>query len=592
MRKVALFFLLSGLASWLLGQETFIPHFTYKNGWETALTLSNMGGAAANLTLTAWSDEGQAFESKTLLLEGHEGKTLDLRQVFTNLNGQRGWLELQGAENIHGLLRFRYLATGGETSLPIGREAGVSMVLPYLVNNDHANSGFALVNLGDASSTVELRLVDLERPVIQSAKIALPAKGKATLMVADVFPDAIPQTSRLEIHSLTEITGFALTFLNDVQQVVAVPGSQWDAGLEPSLQDLLNDLMEGESGGVSLGIQKGDEPMISVAAGEAYIGHESMTPLHASQLGSVTKTMVAALVMMLQEDGALNIESTLNQWLPQFPRAERITLRHLLSHSSGVPDYLTDDYYLDILNAGGDYIWQADELLDYALAEEPLFEPGVMGSYSNTNYLLLAMVVEKITGQTLAQQLRTRIWDPLGMRHTYLRGFETPDFPVAHGYLWDPQQLFFPTALTDTSFLINGTSSLGDGGAGSTVEDLIIFTRALAKGQLVSAETLEEMTQPFDSEWPYGLGLELFVDFPAGAYGHTGSFVWGNAIMIYFPEVDAFLATTRNLLSIADEDDSIEVDALILGMAALGLLDDASQNKVKSANLKSLLQMR
>jgi len=586
MRKVGFFFLIWSLLPIMASDNSYIPHFTFINGWDTNLTLSNMGSGAAEVTLTAWSDNGEAFNSKTLIIEGYEGRNIDLQEQLPGVAGKRGWLSLEGADQIRGLMTFSFVANGGATSLPITSQTGKSMVLPLVENGENMASGFAVVNPQESMTPVEFRLVDLDNGFARSVFRELPGKSKLTLMTADLFDGTLPPRARLEIYAEQELTGFALTFKNGNQQIVAVPASHWDAGDQPAIRRALEAIMDGHPGGASLAIQRGDGPLITAAAGWAHQDQEAMTPNHASQLGSVTKSMVATVILMLHEEGTININAPLSNWFPLFPRAERITLRHLLNHSSGIPDYLTEQYYLDIRDEGGHKIWSSDELLAYSNAEEPLYEPGTMGSYSNTNYLLLAMVIEQVSGQSLAQQLRARIFEPLGMRHTYLRGFETPAFPVAHGYLWDPQHIYYEQNLTDTSNIINGTSSLGDGGVGSTVEDLITFARALFKGGLLRDETLAEMMEAYEyEEGVFGLGLQILAANDMPLFGHTGSFVWGNSMYFYVPHIDSFWALTRNVIVVEDDEaESVQLDVLILCLEALGLLDENTQNTVQKMN--------
>ena len=156
------------------------------------------------------------------------------------------------------------------------------------------------------------------------------------------------------------------------------------------------------------------------------------------RIGSVTKSFVATIVLQLVNEGKLSLDDSVEQWLPGVvPNGSAITIRHLLSHRSGLFDYVNDKQILaPYLNGHLDHVWTPLQIVRMATKHKPLFAPGAPGkqSYSNTGYVLLGLVIEKVTGRPFAEELNTRIFRPLGLKHTTFP--TTPKLPgrYAHGY--------------------------------------------------------------------------------------------------------------------------------------------------------------
>jgi D-alanyl-D-alanine carboxypeptidase len=238
------------------------------------------------------------------------------------------------------------------------------------------------------------------------------------------------------------------------------------------------------------------------------------------RIGSITKTFVATVVMQLAGQHRLGLDDPVERWLPgMVPGGDRITLRQLLSHTSGLYDY-TRDWglpvgFLDIRWR----TWSPQELIGLAMAHPPLFDPGVRFSYSNTNYTLLGLVVQAVTGQSYATNVERRIIRPLGLHGTSVPGTETRiRGPHAHGYI--------PVAEGDTVRTVditamNPSALWASGDIISTTADLNRFFTALVHGDLVGDAELQAMLPPPGA--PYGLGLRR-LDLPCGitAYGNDG----------------------------------------------------------------------
>ncbi|WET82150.1 serine hydrolase [Amycolatopsis sp. QT-25] len=257
---------------------------------------------------------------------------------------------------------------------------------------------------------------------------------------------------------------------------------------------------------------------------------ETGTPFpHGSKFraASVTKTFVAVLVLRLVAEGKVRLDTPIERYLPGLVRGNgndgtKITVRQLLQHTSGIYDYLRDLDLEEWRHRGA----EPEELVAIGLAHPPLFAPGTDWSYSNTNYIIAGMLVEKVTGSSVADEIRRRITGPLGLRGTSLpqRGEEGLPRPHARGYAPGPAG---HTDYTEFDPSAAGTS----GGLISTGADLNRFFGALVDGHLLPRAELAEMqrTVPRPGGTPgaeYGLGIAS-VPLSCGGrfWGHGGNIV-------------------------------------------------------------------
>ncbi|MFP8943987.1 serine hydrolase domain-containing protein [Streptomyces fenghuangensis] len=264
------------------------------------------------------------------------------------------------------------------------------------------------------------------------------------------------------------------------------------------------------------------------------------------RVGSITKTFVATVMLQLQEEGRLDLDDPVEEWLPGVVRGNghdgrRVTLRRLLNHTSGIFDYTSDEEFnrrlLKDFEKHRYDTYTPEQLVGIAMAHEPDFAPGTDWSYSNTNYVLAGMVIEAVTGDSYAHQIERRVLRPLGLRATELPGTRAT-MPRPHG------RAYFPLGpegeLTDvTDFNPSAAGAAGE--MVSTVDDLNRFVRALMSGRLLSEGSMAEMLdtvptgeQGFDH---YGLGLQT-------RELSCGEQVWGHSGGI--PGSASFALTTRD----------------------------------------------
>ena len=317
--------------------------------------------------------------------------------------------------------------------------------------------------------------------------------------------------------------------------------------------------------GIALRVERGDEGIFDGAAG--FASRELQTPIVATDrfgVGSITKTFAAALVLQLVDEGVLTLDDTVDTWLhdsvvARIPYVDRITLRQLLNHTSGIYDYfdgdspfLQDAYF----GEGADWarVWTPLEVLAYAdgARHAPYFAPGEGVHYSNTGYVLLGLVVEQATGQGYADRLHARILGPLGLADT----FYPPTEPVPGGTV-DAYQLIDGELLNVSAIHLSSTGTAG--GMVSTTRDLARFAEALFGGQLLRAATLEEMVSFIPSGRP-GLeaGMGVFrKQTPSGAIvGNSGDGV-GSAARMYQP-----VGTDLTLVLLSNSSDDETVDTI------------------------------
>ena len=249
------------------------------------------------------------------------------------------------------------------------------------------------------------------------------------------------------------------------------------------------------------------------------------------RVASITKSFVATVVLQLVAEGKLGLDDSVERWLPGLVRRS-ITIRELLDHTSGLFNYFDDKAFVRTVVAHPGRIWPPRKLVAIATSHPPLFSPGRDWSYSNTNYILLGLVVETVSGTTLEQQLEQRLFQPLELTATSFPSGTRIDGAHADGYIGFAT-LPWLRSLLDTS-PASPSLAWAAGGIVSTGDDVTSFYAALLGGRLLPPSLLAAMETPAPGTH-YGLGL-LEADTPCGrAYGHEGdllgyrSFVYARA---------------------------------------------------------------
>jgi D-alanyl-D-alanine carboxypeptidase len=292
-------------------------------------------------------------------------------------------------------------------------------------------------------------------------------------------------------------------------------------------------------------------------------------PAHAGdrfRIGSVTKSFVATVVLQLVGEGRLGLDDRLQQWLPgAVPGGQHITIRQLLNHTSGLANY-TDDLLGPLLAKPTRQAYQQlaarnftpRALVAMATRHRPLFPPGTRFSYSNTNYILLGLLVERVTGDRLAGQLHQRILAPLGLADTELPGTQRRiRGQYLHGYAppdraWLPSD--GPAGLVDVT-QANPSWAGAAGAMISSAADLARFYQALLGGRLLGPELLKAMQTTVDASEQYGpaagygLGLmRLALGCGGQVWGHGGEVAGYATVAFSTRDAARQLVLTDNLL--------------------------------------------
>jgi D-alanyl-D-alanine carboxypeptidase len=304
-----------------------------------------------------------------------------------------------------------------------------------------------------------------------------------------------------------------------------------------------------------------------------------MTPDDQFNIDSIAKMMTATIVMKLAEDERLGLDDSVAEYLPDSlteglhvyrgrSYGDEITVRHLLSHTSGIPDDWADSRFFDLIMADLQRLWTPEETIEFVKKNcEPGFPPGGGFQYSDVGYNLLGLIVEKVTGRGLHEVYRDLLLDPLDMLHTYRPSHEAarsviPGRGPSRRYLGDMECTLVPAVLT---------ADWAGGGMISTTEDLNRFLRAFIRGEIFDdPKTKGKMfdwveSGPFHN---YGFGISRVLYDESEKPEHAGlGEIWGhggssNCFMYYWPEEDVTMVGTLNQLDC--EMNRYDIYALIM----------------------------
>ena len=283
----------------------------------------------------------------------------------------------------------------------------------------------------------------------------------------------------------------------------------------------------------------------SIWVGTSGISHDTISMKHDMlfSIGSITKNFVAALTLKLVEDGVLSLEDSISKWLPAYPHIDsNITIRQLLNHTSGIYMFWNNDDLWKALKKDRNKIWTPEEVLKYI--KEPHFLPGEGWGYSNTNYLLMAMIIEKATSTTLSAELKKNLWEPLNLQNYYLWLADSIPENQAHVFGDNFQHGSSEKDLTFFPRASHESITYGSSGIVTTAKDLAKWCYLLFEGDVLGEESMNEMLHfvDFNPQYNmkgYGLGVQVFRNKMSSgkkAIGHGGGNIGSATYMIYLPE--------------------------------------------------------
>ncbi len=283
---------------------------------------------------------------------------------------------------------------------------------------------------------------------------------------------------------------------------------------------------------VSVALTQKGQVVYSRAIGNSWLGEKNIpaTTQTKYRIGSISKIFTAVMIFQLVEEGKLKLSTPLSDFYPSLPNASKITIAQLLSHSSGLHSFTSDSTYMTWLNKK---MTPAEMIAKINV--KPDFEPGSKHKYSNSNFILLGYIIEKLDKKPYAVTLKNRITSKIGLSNTYYGGKITATNNEAYSYYWKDK--WMPDTETDMSI---------PGGAGALVSnptDLVKFMNALFGGKLVSTASLTQMHTIKDG---YGMNLFAFPFNGYTAYGHGGDIDGFHSQAAYFPADDMAVAYTAN----------------------------------------------
>ena len=341
------------------------------------------------------------------------------------------------------------------------------------------------------------------------------------------------------------------------------------AGVEPELAATLQGRLDRwrvthHAPGVAAAVRMPDGSRWIGTSGRAILGRNSRdvrryTPF---AVGSLTKTFVAALVLQLRDEGRIQLGWTIDRWLPAYPKAHKINVKMLLNHRSGIYDYFAHPRYERKVFGRPHHYWKTREIL--ALTGPRYCRPNRCFHYSNTNYVLLSIIVRKITGRNVAGEIRRRFLQPLGLTDTYFQGRERIGRLPAKGYWWlGSRWRGFADGSRYRPNRSAATVAHAAGAMVSSVRDISDWQDALLGGEVLSPRSLEMMLALHRSSG-YGLGMRrAWLDGRAGV-GHGGSLRGFVSIMYRLPvqDLDVVILTNVGRVSVQGLADKLTHAAL------------------------------
>lgn len=281
-------------------------------------------------------------------------------------------------------------------------------------------------------------------------------------------------------------------------------------------------------------------------------------PCNTYLIASISKVFTSAAIYRYVDKGMLSLEDNISRWLDQsvvdkIKNADEATVKDLLAHTSGIPDFYTLQFELDRINKVSNN-WTKEDALEYAYGVSPTNKVGETYYYSNTNYLLLSMILESVSGLTFEQVYQQEVFNPLALTSAYY----SEENPIPDGCVKGYVDIYNKGQYVDSEFLYGDELGIGgDGGVAINVYDLAMFFEGMLKGNLISESSLTEMRTWFDlpegwsgeGEFGHvqnGFGIERFYTSHGLASGHTGGIDGFITIATHFEEEDMTLIVLSN----------------------------------------------
>lgn len=324
-------------------------------------------------------------------------------------------------------------------------------------------------------------------------------------------------------------------------------GPPADLPAEQALQGLVDQQVEDQGIlGMGMAVRMADGTILGTGSG--FTDPEDLDVWNietVSAVGSITKTFTAVLIMQLVEEGKLSLDDTVDAWFPDISKGDAITIRMLLSHTSGLANYISGE---NVMEGKWHSEWTAAELVNEAISLGFVAEPGSEDAhYSNTTYIMLGLIIEAITGNSWDEEIEARITLPLGMTNTTFLSAEGVNEIMVGGY--GKTEGGFANALYEPWYP-HPSTAWSAGEIVTTVSDLTTFASALLDGELVSRESLGDMATPMGFEQAsgrdWGLGGAVITEGDMVAFGMGGDIPGFHAFFIGVLDANFVVAAACN----------------------------------------------
>jgi len=376
--------------------------------------------------------------------------------------------------------------------------------------------------------------------------------------------------TKLKVVAVALMTGVALIGLSSCQR-------QQESALKPIDKAALQTMVDTTARELlipgALVVLRTPQGEFTVSYGTTLLGATSPPAADTHfRIASNTKTMTAAVIVLLAQEGKLSLNDPVSKYVPGVPNGDNITITELLNMRSGLYDYTSDPIISKTIDTDPAKVWTPAEVLAIAFAHPPNFSPGKQYEYNNTNYALLGLVAEKVDGKPLAQIMHDRWFGPLNMQNTELPSstVNTIPKPYSHGYLYGSSSValvgeppYSPeiqaaaragTLLPKDYTNVNHSFASAAGGVISTANDLAIWIKALVGGKVLNADYQRrwfDSLQPEDPSKPngqkYGYGIVQLSWGPNTIYFHGGETPGYNSKISYDLPNDVTLIVWTNL---------------------------------------------
>lgn len=301
---------------------------------------------------------------------------------------------------------------------------------------------------------------------------------------------------------------------------------------------------------VLLGIRFRDQDVVTLAVGESMSGVPATTAMHFRN-GAIAIAYMGSILLQLVDQGIVGLDDPIDQWLPELPDADRVTLRMLINSTSGYPEYVGYNRFEDAIYADVFRTWSPEELIAIAFEQPPQFNPGTNWGYAHTNFVLLGLALERATSQSFDRLMRDRIIRPLRLRNTANPLTPAIPKPVLHAYTTERGRYEESTFWNPSWTLARGAIMT------SSLTDVLTSARAIGTGALLSPTAFKQMLAPdtaglgpWDHQTYYGFGVVVKQGWIAQNplfHGYAG-------VMAYLPERELSIAVFSTKTEQGDPD--------------------------------------